>query len=89
MDDDIAAVRTHLTSLVEARKEVVLVCHSAGGFLGSNAMKGMAVKGHKEQGIPGGVVGMVFLTAGVAPEGFKHQPLPFFDPKEVGMRFSF
>ena len=78
-DDDIASVRTHLKSLVEAGKEVLLVCHSAGGFLGSGAMEGLAVKVRKEEGLSGGVVGIVFLAAGVAPEGFKHSPLPFFD----------
>ena len=82
MKDDVAAVHTHLKSLIEeAGKEVLLVVHSAGGFIGSEAMEGMAAKGRKEGGLNGGVVGIVFLAAGVAPEGYEHGPLPFFEVK--------
>lgn len=81
MDDDIAAVRTHLSPLVEAGKEVVLVCHSAGGIIGPGAMEGLAVRGRRDAGLKGGVVAVVFLTAAMAPEGTEHQPMPFFDVK--------
>lgn len=38
MKDDIAAGRKHLQSVVSREEDVVLVLHSAGGFLGSEAM---------------------------------------------------
>ncbi|PYH91652.1 alpha/beta-hydrolase [Aspergillus ellipticus CBS 707.79] len=62
MADDIAAIRAHLTQIVERDEEVILVLHSAGGFLGSAAME---------------VVKIVFVAGAVFPEGYEHQPLPF------------
>ena len=76
MVDDIAAIRSAVTELVESGKEVIMVMHSAGGFLGSNAIQGLGIKARGEA--RGGVTKLVFLAGAVFPEGFKHQPLPFF-----------
>lgn len=76
MKDDIAAIRTHLQDLVSQGEDVVLVLHSAGGFLGSEAMEGLSKKKDR-QGEKGGVLGIVFLSGAVFPEGYEHQPLPF------------
>lgn len=73
MADDIAAVRDHLTSIVQRGEEVILVLHSAGGFLGSAAMEGLS----KSAVGQGGVVKIVFLTAAVFPEGHEHEDMPF------------
>jgi pimeloyl-ACP methyl ester carboxylesterase len=80
MDDDVAAIRAVLAQLVEEKHQsVLLVCHSAGGFLGPSAMEGL-VKSHREKsGLEGGVVGIVFLAGAVAPEGYMHTPRPFMD----------
>lgn len=94
MKDDIAAIRRHLSNLVVSRGEdVVLVLHSAGGFLGSEAMSGLSKKkrvseGQTQTGPGGGVVGIVFLSGAVFPEGFEHQPLPFA-VVDVSFHFSF
>ena len=80
MDDDIAAVHAHLSKLIETEeKEVVLVCHSAGGFIGSSAMENLAFRIRSAKEKKGGVVKLVLLTAAIFPEGFKHGPLPFYD----------
>ena len=80
MADDEAAIRTVVKTLVEReQKTVVLVCHSAGGFLGSAAISGLSSKARKDAGEEGGVAKIVFLTAGLGPEGHVHTPLPFFD----------
>lgn len=76
MLDDIAAIRSAVTKLVESGKEVVMVMHSGGGFVGSNAIEGLGIKARGEA--ERGVIKLVFLTAAVFPEGFKLQPLPFF-----------
>ncbi|EHA18810.1 hypothetical protein CBS76997_1918 [Aspergillus niger] len=73
MADDIAAVRDHLTSIVQRGEEVILVLHSAGGFLGSAAMEGLS----KSAVGQGGIVKIVFLTAAVFPEGHEHEDMPF------------
>ncbi|PWY95981.1 alpha/beta-hydrolase [Aspergillus sclerotioniger CBS 115572] len=74
MADDIASVRAHLQKIVQRGEEVILVLHSAGGFLGSAAMEGLA---KADVGSGGGVVKIVFLSGAVFPVGFEHQPLPF------------
>lgn len=78
MQDDIAAIRQKVSELVEAGQEIVMVLHSGGGFLGSNAIEGLTAKA---QGGKIGVSQMVFLAAAVFPEGFEHSPLPFYDIK--------
>jgi len=77
MLDDIATVRTTVEKLVVADLEVVMVLHSAGGFLGSNAIEGLDVKTRGEKGLKGGVTKLVILAGALWPEGFKHGPLPF------------
>ncbi|OKL62293.1 hypothetical protein UA08_02305 [Talaromyces atroroseus] len=78
MKDDIDAIRQHIVSLVSRGDDVLLVLHSASGFLGSEAMQGLDMKRRQERGESGGVVGIVFLTAGLIPEGLAHQTPPFF-----------
>ena len=87
MHDDIAAIRSTIQELVIAEKKVVIVLHSAGGFLGSNAIEGLSKTVREEKGLKGGVVGIVFLTAAIFPESFEHGPLPFGEPK-VSLTFS-
>ena len=87
MLDDIAAIRSAAEKLVEAEKDVVLVLHSGGGFLGSNAIEGLTVKARSNKGLKGGIVQIVFLSGAVFPEGFKHGPLPFA-VVEVGHAFG-
>ncbi|RAK95952.1 alpha/beta hydrolase [Aspergillus ibericus CBS 121593] len=78
MADDIAAVRAVLAAHVsEQNEEVILVLHSAGGFIGSAALEGLSRTARQQQGLAGGVVKIVFVSGAVFPEGFEHQPLPF------------
>ena len=82
MHDDIAAIRSSIEKTVVTHEtDVVMVLHSAGGFLGSNASQGLSAKARREQGLKGGVLGIVFLTAAVFPEGFRHGDLPFAEVK--------
>ncbi|KAE8353293.1 alpha/beta-hydrolase [Aspergillus coremiiformis] len=77
LKDDVAAVRTCLEKLVHGGQEVLLVLHSAGGFIASEAMEGLSKSACRERGGEGGVVGIVFVTGAVVPEGYEHQSLPF------------
>lgn len=82
MKDDVACIRSVIAPLVEREeKDVVLVLHSAGAFLGSMALEGLSAKERSENGKKGGVKKIVFLAGAVWPEGFQHGPLPFFDYK--------
>ena len=78
MYDDIAAIRSTIIKLVEKGQHTMLVLHSAGGFLGSNAIEGLSLKARQEKELPGGVSKIVFVAGAVFPEGGKHAPLPFF-----------
>lgn len=77
MKDDIAAVRKHIQTLVSRGEDVLLVLHSAGGFLGSEAMQGLDKNQRAEQRENGRVIGIVFIAGAVFPVGHAHQPLPF------------
>ena len=59
MDDDIAAIRAIIEELVGLKKEVLMVCHGAGGFLGTSAIKGLTTKDREN----GGVSKIVFIAA--------------------------
>jgi len=81
MDDDTAAVAADLARIVEEAGDdgVVALLHSAGGFLGSGAMRGLTAAARQKENRNGGVQKIIFLCAAAVPEGFEHQPLPFFD----------
>ncbi len=81
MKDDENAIRAVTQKLVEEEeKEVVLVMHSAGGFLGSAAIEGLSRQEREGKGKRrGGVTKLIFLCAGIAPVGHVHGDLPFMD----------
>ncbi|KAJ5949352.1 alpha/beta-hydrolase [Penicillium verhagenii] len=74
MKDDVKGIRAHIEAILARGEDVLLALHSAGGFLGSEAMQGLDKKTRGDQS---GVVSIVFLAAAVFPEGYQHQPLPF------------
>ncbi|KAL8943472.1 MAG: hypothetical protein Q9211_000969 [Gyalolechia sp. 1 TL-2023] len=80
MKDDVAVFRSVIAPLVEQEgKDVLLVAHSAGGFLGPMAIEGLSSKERAAAGKKGGVSKIVFLAGAIWEEGYKHGPLPFFD----------
>ena len=74
----IAKISKHLLPLVDAGRDVVLVMHSASGFLGSAAVEGLSKSQRSKQRKKGGVAHLIFVTAAVMPEGHVHERLPFF-----------
>ena len=80
MYDDEDAIHAVIEPLVDSGKEVLVVAHSAGGYLGAGATEGLCKPKRQELGKPGGVIGFVFLCAGIAPLGYQHIPeRPFCD----------
>jgi hypothetical protein len=77
MKDDITAIRMHVAKLVEVGQEVVLVLHSAAGVLGSSAIEDLELSKWLAAGKKGGVTKIVFLAAGIGPEGLTHSSPPF------------
>ena len=67
---DINAVRTAVAEQVtHLSRDVVLVCHSYGGFPGSRAFRGLTKTDRGSQGLAGGVVCLAMLNAFNAPPG--------------------
>lgn len=58
-----------LAPLLEVGKDIVLVMHSYGGPPGSVAARGQSKTERKSRGLKGGVIGLVFIAALLAPEG--------------------
>ncbi|KAB5535185.1 hypothetical protein GE09DRAFT_1227177 [Coniochaeta sp. 2T2.1] len=67
--EDVAAVLDVLTLLVEQGEEIVVLCHSSGGVVASNAVEGFEVTIRKTAGEIGGVMRLVFLSSFVVPKG--------------------
>ena len=69
--DDATAIRTELDRLIEHEgKDVVVIMHSYGGLVGSEAVteEFSRVK-RKEKGLPGGVIHLFYYAAFVLEEG--------------------
>lgn len=68
--EDVAAVRSVLVPLIEKQgQEVVLLCHSSGGVVGSNSVEGLDLGSREAAGKAGGVIRIVFLAAFMLPKG--------------------
>jgi pimeloyl-ACP methyl ester carboxylesterase len=65
MSDDATHIASFIKPLVDAGKEVVLVAHSYGGTPGTESVKGFA----KQEGKPGGVTAIVYMTCVVPAVG--------------------
>ncbi|KAF9876840.1 hypothetical protein CkaCkLH20_05686 [Colletotrichum karsti] len=84
IQDDTDAIRNELIPFVEkcGSEGVIMILHSAGGFIGAGAMKGLSQMAYEDDGKRGGVRQIVAFTAGFLPVGFEHKPLPFMKVNE-------
>ncbi|MCJ1400809.1 hypothetical protein MMC11_004017 [Xylographa trunciseda] len=91
-DEDVAAVRCALKSLIDTGKQIILVMHSYGAVPGCEALKGLGAGYETTTGTDrhekGHVVKLVFMAAMVIPMGTstyhpKHAglPVPGFEHK--------
>lgn len=68
--NDIAIIRHELERLILSEsKQVILVCHSYGGMVGSGAVTGLEAYRRKAEEKKGGVVHCLFLCAFLVPIG--------------------
>ncbi|KAL2066213.1 hypothetical protein VTL71DRAFT_2284 [Oculimacula yallundae] len=85
LEDDVAATRKTLSKVLEEGKEVLLLCHSYGGVVGSCAVEGYSTVERKKEGKKGGVSLVVYMTAFMIPKGkslldmLNGKPLPWMD----------
>ena len=71
--------------LINRGHEIVLVVHSSGGFVGTNAVSGLTVYERKAAGLSGGVARIVAITAALVRGAKLDQIPPFWDVQ--GPRF--
>lgn len=69
MYDDAAYWRAKIGRLADAGKDVVVLMHSVGGVVGTEAAQGLGKAERAKRGLPGGVVHLVYLTAYLPNEG--------------------
>lgn len=67
--EDVQVTRDAITKLVDAGKDVVVVCHSYSGIPGPEALRGLAKLERQRSGHEGGVSRLVFVMAIMLPEG--------------------
>ena len=81
--EDVAAVQHVVGGLADHGDEIILLCHSSGGVVGSNAVQGYDRATRQAAGKVGGVVRVVYLSAFMLPVGqslmdmLGGQPLPW------------
>ena len=80
-----AATRKVLSKVLEYGKDILLLCHSYGGVVGSCAVEGLSTVEREKEGKRGGVKLVVYLSAFMIPKGkslldmLGGQPLPWMD----------
>ncbi len=67
--EDVAAVQSVVQGFADCGDEIILLCHSSGGVVGSNAVEGYDIATRKAAGKKGGVTRVVYLSAFMLPAG--------------------
>ena len=71
---DVETIRSTVSELVEAKKDVIVVTHSYSGIPGGEALEGLDAYSRKENGYEGGVIRLIYIMSFLVPEGFQHSP---------------
>jgi pimeloyl-ACP methyl ester carboxylesterase len=69
LEDDAVVFHEKIAAAVENGEDVVVVAHSYGGMVATDATRGFAKADRDAQGLPGGVVRIVYLSCIVAGVG--------------------
>lgn len=70
LEEDSVFIRTCVENLVSAGREVLVLLHSYGGQVGTNALSnGLGVTTRRAQGLTGGIVQLVYIAAFALTEG--------------------
>ncbi|KAI9687993.1 MAG: hypothetical protein M1820_010355 [Bogoriella megaspora] len=66
---DTGVVRELVEKLVEEERYAVVIMHSYGGQVGTNALVGLGADSREKKGKRGGVKHLIYMTASALPEG--------------------
>ncbi|KAL4766872.1 alpha/beta-hydrolase [Aspergillus nidulans var. acristatus] len=60
---DTALVRSYAESLIDAGRKLIVIMHSYGGQVGTNALVGLSEAARAKANLPGGVTRLIYVTA--------------------------
>ena len=85
MFSDVKVVRSHVTSLVDKSREVILLLHSYGGAVGTEAVQGLSARERAMEGLSGGIVRLIYMCGFMLQVGecVGGASLPRPDPEPV------
>lgn len=91
--DDVKEASSVLKGHVDQGRDVVLLMHSYGGMVGTEATRGLSRVEREKDGLKGGIVRMVFLASIFAPPGRSTRGLYDANPgryprKEVSQHYQ-
>ncbi|KAH7394441.1 hypothetical protein BKA66DRAFT_567383 [Pyrenochaeta sp. MPI-SDFR-AT-0127] len=69
LSTDTAHIRAYTENLIKTGHEIMVLMHSYGGQVGTNALDGLGVKDRTQAGLPGGTSNLIYMTAYAIPEG--------------------
>ncbi|KAM0524459.1 hypothetical protein ACHAPE_000553 [Trichoderma viride] len=69
LQDDEAQAKALLQPLLDSGKDVIVLGHSYGGFVTTGLIAGLDKRGREAQGLRGGILGVVYLSAFIPIEG--------------------
>ncbi|KAI1088812.1 alpha/beta-hydrolase [Rostrohypoxylon terebratum] len=76
--DSTNQIRDYLRPLLGQGRKIVIVAHSAGGIVATGAAIGSTLEDRSSQGLQGGIVGIVYISALIEPQhGRTDKPMPF------------
>ena len=67
--DDVQHIRTVVAALVEAGEDVIMLMHSYGGAVGTDAVRDLTASSRNARGLSGGVVHLLYLCAYMQTQG--------------------
>ncbi|TGO29514.1 hypothetical protein BPAE_0014g00650 [Botrytis paeoniae] len=66
---DTSFIHSYISDLVSQGKHIIVLMHSYGGQVGTNALTEFAINTRKAQGLPGGVVHLLYISGFMMLEG--------------------
>ena len=90
---DTKELHKHLTAYADSGHPTIVIMHSYGGVVGSNALNGVLWPQRQQANLPGGVVHLIYMCAMIIPAGtamvtpFNGEIMPWLDEdKENGLQ---
>lgn len=71
---DVETIRKTVLELAKDDQEIVVVTHSFSGMTGGTSLQGLDKQTRVSNGLKGGVIRLIYITAFLVPEGFQHSP---------------